>query len=125
MHAKSQLLVVNHILMILLAFFMGYDNFAKNRTIEKMGKTKVDHENKKSYDKADKGKWKEVFSDEYTKDWKQKWFLDGEIGTVKTGKNGMTLTGGPEYKNDAHHMVLWTKESFKGDLKIEYDYNPP
>ncbi len=34
----------------------------------------------------------------------------------------MTLTAGPEFKNDAHHMVLWTKESFEGDVKIEYDY---
>jgi hypothetical protein len=34
----------------------------------------------------------------------------------------MKLTAGPEFKNDAHHMVLWTKESFEGDLKIEYDY---
>jgi hypothetical protein len=34
----------------------------------------------------------------------------------------MTLTAGPEFKNDAHHMVLWTKQSFEGDLKIDYDY---
>ena len=34
----------------------------------------------------------------------------------------MTLTAGPEFKNDAHHMVLWTKQSFAGDLRIEYDY---
>lgn len=34
----------------------------------------------------------------------------------------MQLTAGPEFKNDAHHMVLWTKESFEGDLKIEYEY---
>lgn len=47
---------------------------------------------------------------------------DGEVGTVKTGPDGMTLTAGPEFKNDAHHMVLWTKESFKGDLKIAFDY---
>ena len=34
----------------------------------------------------------------------------------------MDLTAGPEFRNDAHHMVLWTRESFAGDLKIEYDY---
>ncbi len=34
----------------------------------------------------------------------------------------MVLTAGPEFKNDAHHMVLWTKESFTGDVKIEYEY---
>ena len=35
----------------------------------------------------------------------------------------MTLTAGPEFKNDAHHMVLWTKDTFQGDLKIEYEYS--
>jgi len=34
----------------------------------------------------------------------------------------MTLTTGPEFKNDAHHVVLWTKQEFEGDLKTEYDY---
>ena len=66
--------------------------------------------------------WSEVFSDNCTEDWKAKWFLDGEVGNVSNSKEGMTLTAGPEFKNDAHHMVLWTKGSFEGDLKIEYDY---
>jgi len=66
--------------------------------------------------------WAEVFSDTCTADWKDKWFLDGEVGTVTNSPDGMTLTAGPEFKNDAHHMVLWTKDSFAGDLKIEYDY---
>ena len=34
----------------------------------------------------------------------------------------MTLMAGPEFRNDAHHTVLWTKNSFGGDLKIEYEY---
>lgn len=34
----------------------------------------------------------------------------------------MTLTAGPEFKNDAHQIVLWTRDSFEGDVKIEYDY---
>ena len=76
----------------------------------------------KAFDKVAKGTWKKTFSDACTADWKKMWFLDGEIGTVKTGTDGMTLTAGPTFKNDAHHMVLWTKESFKGDLKIEFDY---
>lgn len=77
---------------------------------------------KKAFEKAATSKWQEVFADTCTGDWKEKWFLDGEIGTVKTGPDGMTLTAGPEFKNDAHHMVLWTKGSFTGDVKIEYDY---
>jgi hypothetical protein len=67
-------------------------------------------------------KWEEAFSDSCTKDWKAKWFLDGEVGSVTNSPEGMTLAAGPEFKNDAHHMVLWTKDSFEGDLKIEYEY---
>lgn len=77
---------------------------------------------KQAFTKASGGPWKEVFQDSCTGDWKDKWFLDGQVGKVTTGSEGMTLTAGPEFKNDAHHMVLWTKESFEGDLKIEYDY---
>ncbi len=75
-----------------------------------------------AFEQASEGKWQEVFYDSSTGDWNQKWFLDGEIGSVETGPEGMQLTAGPEFRNDAHHMVLWTKESFEGDLKIEYDY---
>lgn len=77
---------------------------------------------KAAYEQADRGQWTEVLSDTGTADWKKLWFLDGEIGTVKNTPDGMILTAGPEFKNDAHHMVLWTKQSFAGDLKIEYEY---
>ena len=75
-----------------------------------------------AFQQADERSWREVFSDDGTGDWKGKWFLDGEVGKVTTGPEGMTLTAGPEFKNDAHHMVLWTKQEFEGDLKIEYDF---
>ena len=79
--------------------------------------------NKAAFEKAAAGtSWVEVSSDVCTRDWKAKWFLDGEVGTVTNSKEGMTLTAGPEFKNDAHHMVLWTKDTFEGDLKIEYEY---
>ena len=71
---------------------------------------------------ADTGKWEMAFEDACVGDWRERWMLDGEVGTVTTGSDGMTLTAGPEFRNDAHHMVLWTKAEFEGDLKIEYDY---
>jgi len=75
---------------------------------------------KAAFEKAAAGAaWAEVFSDSCTADWKEKWFLDGEVGTVTNSPEGMTLTAGPEFRNDAHHMVLWTKDSFEGDLKID------
>ena len=74
------------------------------------------------FEQATAANWQEVFTDDGTGSWKEKWFLDGEVGTVTNSPEGMTLTAGPESKNDAHHMVLWTKQEFAGDLKIEYDY---
>jgi lysophospholipase L1-like esterase len=75
-----------------------------------------------AFKQASAGNWQDVFSDEGTGDWKENWFLDGEVGRVSTGTDGMSLTAGPQFKDDSHHMVLWTKDSFKGDLKIEYEY---
>lgn len=84
-------------------------------------KNTTNHE-KAAFDIADKQTWQPVFTDPGTGDWTKKWFLDGEIGTVTNTADGMELRSGPEYKNQAHHMVLWTKENFEGDLKIEYEF---
>lgn len=75
-----------------------------------------------AFEKADQRDWRTAFEDPCTGDWRKKWFLDGEVGTVTNDAKGMELRSGPEYKNDAHHMVLWTRESFEGDLKIEYEF---
>lgn len=76
-----------------------------------------------SFDRHNNHKaWNLVFEDDGTTDWTQYWTLDGLIATVENSKVGMHFKAGPEYKNDAHHAVLWTKASFTGDVKIEYDY---
>lgn len=67
-------------------------------------------------------KWNLQLSDDCTKNWQENWFKDGLISTVEQNEKGMNLIAGTEHKNDAHHTVLWTKESFKGDIKIEYNY---
>lgn len=66
--------------------------------------------------------WDLVFKDNCKKDWTQQWTLDGLVATVENSKKGMRFEAGSEYKNDAHHAVLWTKESFSDDIKIEYDF---
>ena len=66
--------------------------------------------------------WNLEFEDRCTKDWKHNWTLDGQVATVENSNKGMHFSAGPEFKNDAHHAVMWTKESLEGDLKIEYDY---
>lgn len=76
---------------------------------------------RRAFDEAVEADWNEAFFDPATGDWTEKWFLDGEIAEVGTSKRGMQLTSGPQFGNDAHHMVLWTKESFRGDLKIEFE----
>ncbi|XCF05424.1 DUF1961 family protein [Tamlana crocina] len=66
--------------------------------------------------------WKLTFQDDCTKDWSKQWTLDGLIATVENTEEGMHFKAGPEAENDAHHAVLWTKDSYSGDIKIEFDY---
>lgn len=66
--------------------------------------------------------WKLQLSDLCTENWQNNWFKDGLISRVEQNEKGMDLIAGPENRNDAHHTVLWTKESFKGDIKIEYNF---
>lgn len=66
--------------------------------------------------------WKLQFDNPWTDNWKNNWFKDGLIGKVEQSEKGMNLIAGPVNRNDAHHTVLWTKKSFKGDIKIEYNY---
>jgi hypothetical protein len=66
--------------------------------------------------------WELKLADEGTGNCQNNWFLDGEIAKVENTEKGMHLQAGPEFGNDAHHMVLWTKQSFQGDVKIEFEY---
>lgn len=66
--------------------------------------------------------WNLQFSDNCTSNWKENWFKDGLISTVEQDEKGMDLIAGPVNRNDAHHTVLWTKQSFEGDLKMEYSF---
>lgn len=66
--------------------------------------------------------WQLKLSDSGTRNWQDNWFLDGLIAQIENTEQGMVFSAGPEAWNDAHHAVLWTKDSFKGDIKIEYDF---
>lgn len=66
--------------------------------------------------------WKQVFFDRGDGDWSQNWFLDGKKATIENNEDGMLFSAGPVERENASHAVLWTKESFSGDLKIEYDF---
>lgn len=77
---------------------------------------------KAAFEKALAAPWQDVFFDPCTGDWRKQWFLDGEIGAVETSPQGMRLAGGPRFGDNAHHAVLWTKKSFQGDVKVEYEF---
>lgn len=66
--------------------------------------------------------WTLKMDDSCRGNWQDQWFLDGLIATVENSADGMNFKAGEEYGNDAHHAVLWSKESFEGDVKIEYNY---
>jgi hypothetical protein len=102
--------------LISLIIFLMFSSqlFAQGRQINKA--------EKEAFEKVFQENWQEAFADSCTGDWTNNWFLDGEVASVTNNKNGMQLTAGPQFANDGHHMVLWTKESFKGDVKIEFDY---
>ncbi len=66
--------------------------------------------------------WSLAFDDSCTGNWEDNWFLDGKIARVENSEDGMNFIAGPEYKNNAHHGVLWTKQSFAGDVMLEFEY---
>jgi hypothetical protein len=68
------------------------------------------------------GGWEIVFSDPGTGHWQDHWFVEGLKATVEYKEGGLVFTSGPVPKEQASHAVLWTKQGFKGDLRIEYDY---
>lgn len=66
--------------------------------------------------------WKEVFHDPCTGDWMERWTLDGLKARVGNGEKGMDFFAGPDRRSDPSHAVMWTKESFSGDLRLDYEY---
>lgn len=66
--------------------------------------------------------WREVFHDDGTGDWRQKWTLDGLKAKVINSPQGMDFHAGRVADEDASHAVLWTKDAFRGDIKVEYEF---
>lgn len=66
--------------------------------------------------------WKQVFHDPCTGDWNEHWTLDGLKATVINSEEGMDFRAGPIRKDDASHAVMWTRPSFAGDIRLDYEY---
>ena len=76
----------------------------------------AEKKNDSEFQKIQKQTQKEVFTDECVGDWKKLWFLDGVKAKVSNSDEAMTIDTTNGY------AVLWTKQSFEGDLRIEYDF---
>ncbi len=75
-----------------------------------------------TFNKLKNLEWKEVFYDPGTKKWEKKWFLDGLRASAVNTPKGIVFSAGPVTGDQGSHAVLWTHQSFKGDLKIEFDF---
>jgi hypothetical protein len=71
---------------------------------------------------ASASNWKLQMVDPCTGEWPEQWFMDGLLSSVENSDSGMNFKAGNINRDDAHHAVLWTKESFTGDVRIEYNY---
>ena len=66
--------------------------------------------------------WEETFYDPFTESWQTYWFLDGEKATLVQSHEGLDFWAGPDAWDDESHAVLWTRQCYAGDLKIEFEY---
>lgn len=66
--------------------------------------------------------WDLALSNDGTEDWSINWYLEGDKASVENGEDGFVLSAGPTPGEDASHAVLWTRRSFAGDVKIEFEY---
>lgn len=106
------MLIKSNVFFIFLILMISQGSFSQKDFLEE----------RLSFKDALEANWNLVFYDSCTGNWNDQWFLDGEIASVSNSEKGMQLTAGPRFKDDAHHMVLWTKESFQGDVRIEFEF---
>jgi hypothetical protein len=66
--------------------------------------------------------WQPVFQDSGAGHWQDRWTLDGLKATVTNSEDGMAFYAGPVHRDNSCHAVLWTKQQFDGDIRIDYEY---
>lgn len=101
---------------VLILCISGYNCAIANDANE--GKDEI----MKQFQSLNSASWKEVFTDSCEENWKEKWTLDGLKAKISHSPQGMDFWAGPTRKDDSCHAVIWTQQSFKGDIKIEYEY---
>lgn len=63
-----------------------------------------------------------IFCDSFNNDWKSNWILDGEEAIVESGNGMLKFFSGPKPLDNAHHSVIWTKQVFEGDIRVDFDF---
>ena len=63
-----------------------------------------------------------ALEDDGTGDWRDHWVLDGERAVIRNTPRGMVFSAGPVAQDHASHAVLWTRKSFSGAMKVEFDF---
>ena len=60
-----------------------------------------------AFEEASQGNWEEVFWDPGTGDWKNNWFLDGEVGVVTSGaaRHDAERRAGVQERRPSHGLV--------------------
>ncbi len=106
-------MIQNFISLITFALLM----ICHSATGQKDGSNEADH-----FEALLNESWQTAFFDDGTVAWQEKWFLDGERGFVRNTADGMVFSAGPIRGDNGSHNVLWTKQSFEGAVKIEFDY---
>lgn len=66
--------------------------------------------------------WTLLLDDPGTENWKDKWFVDGERADIRNTSRGMVFSAGPVPHDSGCHAVLWTKNTFSGNVKFECSY---
>lgn len=64
----------------------------------------------------------ELMYDTCTGDWEELWSLDSERARIINHAQGMDFHAGPTRGDDRSHAVLWTRQSFAGNLRIDYEF---
>jgi len=78
----------------------------------------------------DGGSDKVLFEDPMTENWQENWFVDGKRALLEHRDRGLAfVTTASEVDKqvdraafDAQHAVLWTRQTFDGDIRISYSY---
>lgn len=82
----------------------------------------TDDKQRSAFHEAMAADWQTAFEDTGTDPWQDGWFLDGKKATVENHDDGIHFSAGPDEGDNASHAVLWTRESFSGDIKLAFDY---